>query len=148
MKVWTIPAARTKRKREHVVPLSRAALAVLKYARELGGCDFCFPSPMKSDYALSDMAISRMMKRMGRDEVPHGFRSSFADWARARTTIRSEAIERALSHVERNRVTAAYMRDPMMDDRRKLMDGWGAFVTASPAQSRGKVVPFTGKRAS
>ncbi len=103
---------------------------------------------MNPEVELSDMALSMTMRRMGRAEVPHGFRSSFAGWARTCTTIRDEAIERALAHVEGNKVKAAYMRSDFLDERRKLMDGWGAFVTAPPSQQKSKVVPFERKRAS
>ncbi len=145
-KLWTIPAERTKRNREHVVPLSRAALAVLKQAHELAGGELVFPSPMNPDVELSDMALSMTMRRMDRQEVPHGFQSSFAGWARTCTRIRDEAIERALAHVEQDKTKAAYMRSDFLDERRKLIDGWGGFVTSPPSQ--GKVVPFERNRAS
>jgi integrase len=146
-RMWTIPLERPKCGRTHHVPLSDAALAVLKQARELGDGELVFPSPMFPDAELSDMSLGRTMHRAGFAQVPHGFRSSFADWARTCTAIRSEAVELALSHKETDKVKRAYMRDPMMDDRRKLMDGWAAFITPPATQQAGKVVPFERKRA-
>jgi integrase len=140
--VWIIPAPRTKRNRDHVVPLSRAALAVLKQARELGGGELAFPSPMNPEVELSDMALSMTMRRMGRTEVPHGFRSSFAGWARKCTHIRDDAIEFAIAHKVGGKTKRAYQREHFFDERRKLMDRWGAFVTSPPAKQTGKVVAF------
>ena len=117
----TIPATRMKMKREHRVPLSRRALDILGAARTLdGGGVLVFPSI--GGRRLHDMALSGLLKNQKIAAVPHGFRSSFRDWAAEKTDHPREVIEAALAHVVQNRVEAAYARSDLFERRRRLMD--------------------------
>ena len=124
-KTWTIPAERMKAKVEHVVPLSNAAVDVLEaVAGELGeGGDgeLIFPSPRGKE--LSDATMSKLLRENGVAAVPHGFRSSFADWA-AETGVRREVKEAALAHTVRNAVEASYTRTNYVAERRAVMESW------------------------
>ena len=128
--VWTVPAERMKAGREHRVPLCRRALEVLRDAREFGdGNALVFPGPRGK--ALSDMTLSKLVREQGIPAVPHGFRSSFRDWASERTNHPREVIEAALAHVVRNRTEAAYARSDLFERRRRLMDDWAAYLGRS-----------------
>ena len=99
---WRIPAERMKTGREHRVPLSTAALAVLQEAQALAdGSGVVFPSPRRGP--LSELAISKMVRELGIGAVPHGFRSSFRDWAAECSDAPREPCELALAHVNTNR---------------------------------------------
>ena len=125
--VWTVPASRMKSKREHRVPLCGRALAVLAEARGLGGGGgLAFPTARGK--ALKDMALSDLLRRLGIAAVPHGFRSSFRDWAAEETDHPREVMEAALAHGVRNPVEAAYARSDLFERRRRLMDDWGAYL--------------------
>ena len=139
---WTIPAAKMKRATEHRVPLSDAALAVLEQARALDdGSGFVFPSPMKRGRPLSNMTLTKLLRDTGLAErcTVQGFRSSFRDWC-AETGKPREIAEAALAHAVKG-VEGAYFRSDLFERRRRLMDQWGAYVTATPA---GKVVQIRG----
>ena len=130
---WRIPAERMKTHREHRVPLSRRALAVLREAQRLAdGSGLVFPSARGRP--LSEVAISKMVRDLRIGAVPHGFRSSFRDWAAECTDAPREVCELALAHVNTNRIGAAYRRTDMFEQRRVLMDQWAAFL-AGPAAS-------------
>lgn len=123
---WTIPADRMKAGRIHRVPLSAAALAVLKKARGLDPI-FVFPGH-KHGKPISSMAFLMTLRRMGRTDVtPHGFRSTFRDWAAERTDFQNEVAEAALAHVVSNQAEAAYRRGDLFEKRRALMEDWGSF---------------------
>ena len=125
--VWTVPATRTKAKREHRVPLSRRALDILDAARTLGnGNPLVFPSPRGKRF--NDMALSGLLRTLEVPAVPHGFRSTFRDWAAEETNHPREVIEAALAHVVQNKVEAAYARSDLFERRRRLMDDWSAYV--------------------
>ena len=125
--VWTIPAERMKAKREHRVPLSPRALAVLDEARRLPtGVGTVFPSPTGRTQPQSYMAL--LLHELEIDAVPHGFRSSFRDWAAECTDAPREVCELALAHVNRDRVEAAYRRSDLFERRRILMNDWAAYV--------------------
>ena len=127
--VWTIPAARMKAKREHRVPLCRRAVEVLAEARALGrGGPLAFPTARGRP--LKDMALSGLLKTLGIAAVPHGFRSSFRDWAAEETDHPREVVEAALAHVVRNPVEAAYARSDLFERRRRLMDDWADYLGA------------------
>jgi integrase len=126
--VWVIPEARMKAGREHRVPLSGAALAVLEQMDAIREGDFVFPGGKKGK-PLSNMAMLALLKRMGRDDLTvHGFRSTFRDWAAERTDFPREVVEMALAHTIENKVEAAYRRGDLFQKRRKLMEAWGDFV--------------------
>ena len=125
--VWTVPAERMKNGREHRVPLSDRALEVLDEALELpAACGLLFPSP--TGRALPQKTLSEFMRALQVDAVPHGFRSSFRDWAAECTNAPREVCELALAHVNGDRVEAAYRRSDMFDRRRALMADWAAYV--------------------
>tara|TARA_R110000787_G_scaffold83794_4_gene180069 strand:- start:862 stop:1830 length:969 start_codon:yes stop_codon:yes gene_type:complete len=138
--LWTVPADRMKAGREHRVPLSAAALALLKALPRMGGTDQAFPAPRGGP--LSDMTLSAVMRRMKAQAVPHGFRSTFRDWSAERTAYPSEVCEMALAHAVGNKVEAAYRRGDMLDRRRRLMADWATFL-AKP-QAKGNVTPIRG----
>ena len=101
--VWTVPATRTKAKREHRVPLTRRAEQVLDAARALSnGNPLVFPSPRGKRF--NDMALSGLLKTLEVPAVPHGFRSTFRDWAAEETNHPREVVEAALAHVVQNKV--------------------------------------------
>ena len=116
-----------KAQREHRVPLCGRAVEILHEAKSLGnGTGLVFPSiPGK---ALSDMTLSKLVREQGIAAVPHGFRSSFRDWAAERTNHPREVIEAALAHTVQNKVEAAYARSDLFERRRRLMDDWAAYL--------------------
>ena len=132
--VWTVPASRMKAKREHRVPLCGRALEVLDAARKLGGGDspLVFPGPRGKP--LSHTPLYTVFKEHGIAAVPHGFRSSFRDWAAEETDHPREVIEAALAHVVQNQVEAAYARSDLFERRRRLMDDWAAYLAATRRQ--------------
>lgn len=123
--VWTIPASRMKAKREHRVPLSDAALAVLgeARARQAPGTTrliFC----NQNGGMLSDMSMTALMRKMELGAVPHGFRSTFRDWVGELTNFPSDLAEIALAHVLPNKTEAAYRRGDALEKRRGMMEAW------------------------
>ncbi|MFM9844298.1 MAG: tyrosine-type recombinase/integrase [Dongiaceae bacterium] len=127
--LWTIAAERMKGGRPHRVPLPPRALEVLADARELSGGDtnaFVFPG-RKRGTAMSQMTLLQMMRRMGRKEVVHGFRSCFRDWAAERTPFAREVAEAALAHVIKDKSEKAYARTDHLEKRRDLMEAWAAW---------------------
>ncbi|MES9825478.1 MAG: tyrosine-type recombinase/integrase [Candidatus Thiodiazotropha endolucinida] len=130
-RIWIIPRERMKnRKREHRVPLSRQAITVLQALPRIKGNPYLFPGAGKMK-PLSNMALLQLMRKMGyghngeRDHyVPHGFRSSFRDWAGETTHYPSDVIEMALAHTIKNKVEAAYRRGDLFEKRRLLMQAW------------------------
>ncbi len=132
--VWIIPAERMKAAREHRVPLSEDALAVLREAAKLRDEDaaFIFPGG-KPGAALSNMAMLALLRRMKRfDLTSHGFRSTFRDWA-AETGRAPDIAEAALAHVVGDKTVAAYQRGDLLERRRRLMDDWAAFCGNRPS---------------
>ena len=125
---WTVPAERMKVRREHRVPLSTSALAVLTKALTLSdGLGLIFPSPRGGGRPLSNGTLIKLLAESDIAAVPHGFRSSFRDWA-AETGQRRELAERALAHVISNKVEAAYARSDLLDRRRSLMEAWARYI--------------------
>jgi integrase len=139
-KIWVVPAARMKAGREHRVPLSAAAVAVLEEMKQIRESEFVFPGGKKGK-PLSNMAMLAVLKRMDRGELTaHGFRSSFRDWAAERTHFPREVAEMALAHTVGDKVEAAYRRGDLFGKRRQLMDAWARFCgTARPLA---EVVPI------
>ena len=124
---WTVPANRMKSKRDHGVPLSARALGVLQEAREIADSSgLVFPSPRGG--AISANTLSKLLRELDIDAVPHGFRSSFRDWAAECSDAPREVCELALAHVNSDRVEAAYRRTDLFDRRRALMEQWSGFV--------------------
>jgi integrase len=127
--LWTIPASRMKSKREHRVPLSAQAVALLESLPRTRDTDLVFPGAAQ-DRPLSDMTLGAVLKRMQRDDVtPHGFRSSFKDFCRERCPHISDAVsEMALAHIVGDRTVQAYGRSDLLDARRTLMQIWADYV--------------------
>ena len=125
-RVWTIAAMKMKMGREHRVPLCNRALEILNEAGALGGGPLVFPN--RRGGPLEVKRLRRLLERCGIDCVPHGFRSSFRDWAAERTDHPREVVEAALAHVVGNRTEAAYARSDLFERRRLLMDEWAAYL--------------------
>ena len=126
-RLWTIPAERMKANREHQVPLGDRLIEILAEAQ--GHADhsgLVFPS--RAGKPMSDMALSKMLRSRQIDAVPHGFRSSFRQWAAERTNFPREVAEFALAHNLPDRVEAAYQRGTLVDKRRDLMERWEMFL--------------------
>jgi integrase len=139
-RLWNIPAERMKGGREHRVPLSAAALAIVEAMAALRRGEFVFPGG-KSDRPLSNMAFLMLLRRTGRNNVTaHGFRSTFRDWAAERTSFPAEVAEMALAHAVGDEVEAAYRRGDLFQKRRQLAEAWARFCTASPPADQ--VVPI------
>lgn len=123
---WTIDAGRTKTGREHRVPLSARALAVLRAAREYAdGSGLAFPGT-RPGRPLSDATLSKLLRENGIEAVPHGFRSSFRSWC-ADNGIDREVAEACLAHVVKG-VEGAYQRSTMLDRRREVMTKWANYL--------------------
>lgn len=147
--LWIIPATRMKMDREHRVPLSVEAVAMLEDLPRMEGNPLVFPAPRGGQ--LSDMTLSAAMKRMHqadiaaggvgfvdrtskRPAVPHGLRSTFRDWVAERTNYPGDMAEVALAHKISNAVEASYRRGDMIEKRRMMMSDWATFLvgTAEP----------------
>ena len=117
----------------HEVPLSDAALAIVTALKQDGlkPTDFVFPAPRGG--AMSDMALSQLLKRMGRPDITvHGFRSTFRDWAGDETQFGREEVEMALAHTLASSVERAYRRGRALEKRRELMAAWADYCAAKP----------------
>lgn len=141
-RVWTVPGERMKGGKQHRVPLSDAAIDLLKALPRFEGSNYVFTAPRGG--ALSDMSISAVTRRMGADCVPHGFRSSFKDWARSSTAYPDEVSELALAHVNSDATRAAYARDELLPQRARLMADWAKFCNT--VQAGADVVPIRGAK--
>jgi integrase len=131
---WTIPAERMKGGKEHRVPLSAPALAVLARVPGGGPSEFVFPGG-KPGKGLSNMALLSLLRRMHRaDLTAHGFRSTFRDWAAERTNYPREVAEQALAHSLPDKVEAAYRRSDLFKKRRGLMEAWGDHCSVEHAK--------------
>jgi integrase len=156
--IWVVPAERMKIKRKDKkkakptrIPLSKAAIALLKSLPRMAGTELVFPSPTLKQ--LSDMTLNAVIKRMNdadgncwmdpnenRPVVTHGFRSTFRDWAAEKTNYPGEMAEMALAHVVSDKVEAAYRRGDMLERRYRMMEDWAEFC--ADVQQGGKVVPL------
>ena len=141
---WAVPAERMKAGKEHRVPLSADALAVLNALPHDDRNALVFASPR--DGMLSDMSLIAVLRRMKVDAVPHGFRSSFRDWCAERTNYPREVAEMALAHAIGDKVEAAYRRGDLFEKRRRLMKDWAAFC-ANPETRKGSVISMNAVRA-
>lgn len=126
-KLWTIPANRMKAKREHRIPLSNAAIKLLQGmappSSAVAKDQLVFPGAKKATQ-LSDMTLTAVLRRMKVDVTPHGFRSSFRDWAGESTHHPREVIEHALAHQLKDAAEAAYARGDLLAKRKVLMEDW------------------------
>ncbi|MEP2892914.1 integrase arm-type DNA-binding domain-containing protein [Roseibium sp.] len=155
--IWTVPASRMKKGREHRIPLSSQALSLLSSLPRLPANDLVFPAARGG--ILSDMTLSKAMKRLherdlrdagigyvdrvsSRPAVPHGLRSTFRDWAADRTSFPGEMAEIALAHKVSNAVEAAYRRGDMIEKRRVMMQAWSDFAYGTSHQTN--IITLTG----
>lgn len=137
--VWSISAERMKADREHNVPLSSEAQAVLKEAAEMRVDERLFPG-RKVGRPLSHTAVIKALRSAGAGKATtHGCRSTFKDWASDRTSFPAEVSEMALAHTISDKTEAAYRRGELMEKRTALMEQWAQFVSV-PANA--KVVPI------
>lgn len=134
--IWTIPADRMKARRDHRVPLSARAVELLKTLPRHPVGDYVFISTMKCGEALSNMAMTNVLKRMGRKSgvTVHGFRSTFRDWAAERTAYPDTVVEMALAHAVGNAVEAAYRRGDLFEKRQRLMTDWARYCAGTAAE--------------
>jgi integrase len=137
--VWTVPAERMKAGREHRVPLSQPAQAVLTEMAKLRKVDspdtHVFPGAADGR-PLSNMAMAMVLRRMQREDVTvHGFRSTFRDWAAERTNYAQHVVEMALAHTVSDKVEAAYRRGDLFEKRRRLVSEWAKFCAMRPVKS-------------
>jgi len=138
-KIWTIPARRIKAERDHRVPLSDRALAILDDLPRVKGNDHLFVGAQKGR-GLSSMAMLELLRGMAGDSYTvHGFRSSFRDWAAEQTNYPRELAEIALAHALKDKTEAAYQRGDLLEKRRGMMNAWARYC-ASPAHAGGAVV--------
>jgi len=152
-RLWTIPAERMKASKEHRVPLSDVAMALLEGLPHMDGSDYVFPAPRGGE--LSDMSISAVVRRINeslisdgekeyidpksnRAIVPHGFRSTFRDWCAEQTNYPNVVAEMALAHTISNQVEAAYRRGDLIEKRTLLMQEWANYCNTE--HKSGKVV--------
>jgi integrase len=148
-KLWVIPAEHTKAKQEHRVPLQPQAIRLLQTLPKMAGSNIIFPSP--TGKALSDMALSQLMRRMQKsgeltvDAVPHGFRSTFRDWAAEQTAYSDEIRKAASGHTVGDAVKEAYQRTDLLEKRRQLMLEWAKYCDNVTPNSTEKVTPIRKK---
>jgi integrase len=138
-RLWTIPAERMKSNRQHVVPLSDTALAILNALPREADNPHVFPGTRR--HKLGDEALLDFLRGMGRTESVHGFRSSFRDWAGDCSNHPREVIEAALAHAIKDDTEAAYRRSTAIEKRRLLMADWARFCEGPTSAD---VVPLRG----
>ena len=126
-KIWTIPAERMKAGVEHRVPLSDQVLNILQRVPRLESVDMLFPD-RSGRKPISDLALSKILRKQQLGYVPHGFRSTFRDWAGDHTEYARELLEASLAHTLESKVEAAYQRKDALERRRPLMQDWADFI--------------------
>jgi integrase len=160
--IWTIPKVRMKMKKEHIVPLTPRAVEIVRAMLKLDG-PFLFPGDIEGQ-PLSDAAMLEVVKRMhskslkaggegwrdkrdGRRVVPHGFRSTFRDWAGECSNYPREVIENALAHQLKDKAEAAYARGTQLAKRKALMESWAMFCDRPSEPMVGNIVPMRSTQA-
>ena len=139
-RTWQIPAIKMKSRRVHRVPLSGRAMEVLTEAWHISGPDgLVFPSAPNGK-AMSDMTLTALLRRLGVPAVPHGFRSSFTDWADEKWPKYSDAADKALAHEERSKTRRAYRRTDLFNRRIRLMQRWADYVAGEADTRRNGVM--------
>jgi integrase len=131
--IWKIPAPRMKGRVDHRVPLSKRAAEIVAELAKTKTSEYVFPG-RKEGCPLADMAMLMLLRRMGRSDVtPHGFRSSFSDWASEVSPFSGELRETALAHAIGNKVEAAYRRGDALKKRRDMMQAWADYCEPNAA---------------
>ncbi len=149
--IWTIPAAHTKLRREHRIPLARQAVSILTRLRELTGKGkdaLAFPGTRVVTRPISDATLGAALRRLGyaQGEVTvHGFRASFSTMANQSGHWSADAIEKALAHEDENSIRRAYQRSDFWDERVRMMAWWADYLDT--LREVGKVIPLVGRSA-
>jgi integrase len=133
--LWTVPGERMKAGREHRVPLSKDAVALLRtlVPNPVAPTAFIFAGA-RDGKAISNMAMAMLLRRMGKGELTvHGFRSTFRDWCGEATSYPTDLAEASLAHVLKSKTEQAYARGDQIEKRRKLMEAWAKFCATRPA---------------
>lgn len=130
-KTWNIPGDRMKSGRPHRVPLSAEVITLLNSLERMEGTELLYPGK-KEDSPISDMTMNKVMRDMGVDAVPHGFRATFSSWTASSTGYPEEVREMALAHAIKSGTVAAYQRSDLFEKRRNLMADWAKFTNTAP----------------
>jgi integrase len=133
-RIWRVPAERMKAGKEHTVPLSEPAVALLRKLAAVRVSDLVFPG-QAADRPLSNMAMQMALRRMKVDATPHGFRSTFRTWVAEQTNFPHEVAEAALAHTQDDKVVAAYQRGDFAKKRLALMAAWANYVSVGTAHN-------------
>jgi len=145
-KIWVVPAVRMKAGKEHRVPLSERALAILSILPREEGNPYVFVGS-RSSAPLSNMAMLELMRGLRPGFVPHGFRATFRTWAAERTSYPHHVCEAALAHTIPDAVVRSYQRSDLFDKRRKLMGEWDRYCASPPVtEDAHKVTPLRRRR--
>lgn len=142
--VWVIPGSRMKGHREHRVPLSDAALAILHAQAAIRQSEFIFPGD-KPNAPLQELSLLPKVRRIDPSLTVHGFRSTFRDWAAEQTGFAREVAEQALAHALPSAVEASYRRSDLLDKRRRLMNEWAEYCEQKPIAENGNITPIRKK---
>lgn len=137
--IWTVPATRMKSGKEHRIPLSTRALAILSLMKAGKQNDYIFPGhSIQKNSHMSTGTCRIVMKRMANfsDYTPHGLRSTFRDWAAETTSFANETLELALAHTIANKAEAAYRRQDQLEKRSKLMQLWQTYIEKKPIPAK------------
>ena len=132
-KVWVIPAHRMKMRQEHTVPLNDLALRVLNLIEKNNASPFIFLNAKKTTHICNNTMRYFLMKNLPdyfKDTVPHGFRSSFRNWAEENHNYSRRAVELCLAHTNKNKVEKAYLRSNLLSKRIEIMNEWNKFLTS------------------
>jgi len=132
-RLWTVPGARMKSGKPHVVPLSDRTIQVLQSVPRVRGCPFVFPGA-KAGQSLSHTAMLKILRGMRPGLSVHGFRSSFRDWAGDRTNHAHDVVESALAHVVKDVTERAYRRGTALEKRARLMADWSRYLARPVAE--------------
>jgi integrase len=129
--IWVVPSDRMKMKVEHKVPLSVRCVEILNLAKQFNDSVIVFPGRSAGE-PLSNMTFLMALRRMGYDDLTaHGFRATFKTWAEEKTKFDSLVIEASMAHQVKG-IERHYLRTTFFEQRRKLMDAWTRFATATP----------------
>jgi integrase len=143
-RIWTIPAERMKAGREHRVPLSDRAIEIVENMMARKQNDYIFHGDRRT--RLSNMSLLMLLRRMGRTDTTHGFRSTFRDWVAEQTDSPAAVAEMALAHAIGNAVEAAYRRGDLLEKRRTLMARWEKYCLATPEPTGRNITPVRAAR--
>ena len=131
-KLWTIPASRMKMRQEHLVPLNETAFKVISTMSKHNSTDFIFLNIDKSSHIDKDkmrLILKNYFPDFYKKTVPHGFRSSFRNWAEENHNFSRRAVELCLAHTNKNKVEKAYLRSNLFIKRQHIMDEWNKYLT-------------------